>query len=198
MITAILASLIWVVTGSLANAARDALPDLHWRTDRRCGLNCLYLILFKYGKEPDYDILSAEMPLTERGVSVADLVQVAEKFGLRLVALRAEASALGDLPLPAILHCRSVGEGGHYLVLLSINKDDTFTIFGCTTGRIKRLSQDEFYDLWTGVILVRSEDWHWGGLRGKVLVVGSGLLVLLVAARILGWRRGKMAREGAT
>ena len=140
-------------------ASKVARADLGWRADVRCGPNALYILLFMYGKKADYHILVSKVHLTERGASVADL---ARRRRVRPTpdCAKAQSSAVDRLPLPAIVHCQNPGtDGGHYLVLLRVNTDGTLTILEGTTGRLERWSKGDFYDQWTGVVLVRSDRW---------------------------------------
>lgn len=132
--------------------------DLGWRSVYRCGPNSLYVVLRMHEKQVDYDSLVDQLNLTDQGANVADLVRVAKANGVPYTALRAEASALKKMPLPAIAHFLNPGDAkGHYVVLLSVNRDDTFTTIECTRGEMERLSRGDFLDRWSGVILVNSD-----------------------------------------
>jgi ATP-binding cassette subfamily B protein RaxB len=189
MMTAILASWMLIAAGERPAAAAGAnSTDKGWREDRNCGPNALYVLLFMCGKKPEYHALLSRFALTERGASVADVARVAGESGVPLVPLRAKASALGSFPMPAIVHCHNPDrDGGHYLVLLAVNEDDTFTVLGPITGKMQRLSQGDFYDQWTGVILVRSDRWNDNRLDWFLLVSSGALAMLFVGVCV--WRR---------
>jgi Peptidase C39 family len=173
-----------------------ASDDLGWRSVLRCGPNSLYVLLAMHGKRPDYDALVAEMRIGYRGASAADLVRVAKLYGLALDAVQAEASALPKLPLPAISHFLNPGDSkGHYVLLLSCNRDDTFTIIECTRGTIERLAKGDFLDRWSGVILAESTHWH-DRYVDTLLWVSSGIvIVLLTPACWTKWRKPKVRSE---
>ncbi|MGO8745185.1 MAG: cysteine peptidase family C39 domain-containing protein [Thermoguttaceae bacterium] len=174
-----------------------ARADLGWRADVRCGPNALYILLFMYGKKADYHILVSKVHLTERGASVADLARVAAEYDLPLIALKAQSSAVDRLPLPAIVHCQNPGtDGGHYLVLLRVNTDGTLTILEGTTGRLERWSKGDFYDQWTGVVLVRSDRWDSKRLD-PLMAFSSGLGLLIAIACFMRVRRTARARDKA-
>ncbi len=194
----VLASLILTVCADFApGASKVARADLGWRADVRCGPNALYILLFMYGKKADYHILVSKVHLTERGASVADLARVAAEYDLPLIALKAQSSAVDRLPLPAIVHCQNPGtDGGHYLVLLRVNTDGTLTILEGTTGRLERWSKGDFYDQWTGVVLVRSDRWDSKRLD-PLMAFSSGLGLLIAIACFMRVRRTARARDKA-
>lgn len=197
MMTAVLMSLMLInADESPADAAKPTELDLQWRADARCGPNCLYLMLFMCGKKADYDVLMSKFKLETSGVNVADLVRTSEEFGLPLTPLRTNAVALAEAPLPAIVHCRSVvSEGGHYLLLLRIDKNDTMTVIGGTTGQMERMAKGDFYDLWTGVVLVRSDRWEEGRLDWLLLLCSAALLLAFSLVCVWWWRRLRAVRK---
>lgn len=162
-----------------------AQDDLGWRSIYRCGPNSLYVVLLMHGKQVDYDSLVEEFNLTDRGANVADLARVAQAHGIPYTPLRAKASALSKLPLPAIVHFQSPAYSkGHYVVLLSVNGDGIFTIIECTTGQMELLSRGDFLERWSGVVLVRSD--RRGNKRlDNLLLVSSGVLLLLIPACLI-------------
>ena len=130
---------------------------------------------------------------SERGGSGA----VAAEYDLPLIALKAQSGAVDRLPLPAIVHCQNPGtDGGHYLVLLRVNTDGTLTILEGTTGRLERWSKGDFYDQWTGVVLVRSDRWDSKRLD-PLMAFSSGLGLLIAIACFMRVRRTARARDKA-
>ncbi len=169
------------------------IDDLGWRSVYRCGPNCLYVVLTMQGEQVDYESLVDELNLTDRGASVADLVRVANTHGMQYTPLRAGAKYLSKLPLPAIVHFNNPGDDkGHFVVLLSVGKDDTLTIIECTRGRMERLSRGDFLTRWSGVVVVRSERLKNSHLDNWLLV-SSGFLLLLAIVGLVSWRRAKHA-----
>ncbi|HVA47106.1 MAG TPA: cysteine peptidase family C39 domain-containing protein [Pirellulales bacterium] len=167
---------------------RDAKPtNLDWREAVRCGPNCLYVMLFIFGKRVDYPSLVSATEVTDRGTSAAELMRVAERFGIRLAAVRADVGDVERLPLPAIVHFKEAGDRGHYLLLLRIAADDTFTVLECTRGEMRQMSRGDFYDLWTGVALVERRAWN-NLLLGQLAYASSaGAAAVTLAAAFLGW-----------
>lgn len=176
----------------LPAAGKVSSPDKGWREDRNCGPNALYVLLFMCGKQPEYQGLLSRFTLTERGASVADMARVAGEYGVPLVPLRAKASALRKFPMPAVVHCHNPDrDGGHYLVLLSVNEDDTFTALGPITGKMERLAQGDFYDQWTGVILVRSDRWSDKRLDWLLMSSSGAMALVLLGVCVWGWRKAR-------
>jgi hypothetical protein len=178
-----------------AAQARDQVR-LDWRAAARCGPNCLYVMLFMFGKRPDYATLIANMEMTDRGASVAELVRVADRFGLHLKAVRADAGALSStLPMPAIVHFQEAGNDGHFVLLLRANGDDTFTVLEATRGEIRRMLRGDLYDIWTGVAIVESRAWDdawWTRLVGPSSSVAAAVAV---AACAVIWRSLNRRKE---
>lgn len=183
----------------LASNMRSSLADgvvarnLGWRSGPCCGPNCLYVLLFLCGKRPDYQSLVAKSGLTEQGASVAALARVAKEYGVSLTPLRAQASGLEILPLPAIAHCRNAREDrGHYLLILAVNTDGTLTVLEATSGDIYQMPKGDFLAKWSGVLLVTQA--HSAiKLVDRMLVASSGLLLgvaVTVSLRMWRWQRG--------
>ncbi len=138
----------------LATADDKPHVDIDWREIRRCGPNSLYVMLSVSGHSVDYDELIAATDLTDRGVSVAELQRVAGIFGMPLKAWRATPEQLTSMPTPAILHLETDWQRhGHYLLLLSVNEDNSCTVLDATRGGVRRLPRGDLFDNWGGVIL---------------------------------------------
>lgn len=184
MFPSVFITTMFLAADGSATTAETTPVDLGWRSEQRCGPNSLYVLLFMHGKAPDYNDLLSSFHLTSQGASAADLARVAGELGIPLTPVRADPQALTGLPLPAIVHYRQPGSiTGHYVVLLSVNRDGTYTVLECTRGRMERVSRGEFLDRWSGVTLVRSDQRKKSPLD-TMLLVTSGLVVLGIPAAI--------------
>jgi len=187
----------FILISTLFISAADSKPtgsapvanaDMDWRSLNRCGPNSLYVLLRMSGRSVVYDTLLEKMRLTDRGASVADIVRTAREYGLGLTPLKAPASALDTLPLPAIAHLNIPGEDrGHYLLVLAQKKNGDIAVIECTEGNITIMPRGTFLDRWSGVILVRS-----GQLQDTridyALIGGSAAIFVLLPAFLWSYR----------
>ncbi|HYE28403.1 MAG TPA: peptidase domain-containing ABC transporter [Allosphingosinicella sp.] len=69
-----------------------------------CGLACLAMVANFHGSEVDLSALRRRFPITQRGLSLRDLIAIADKAGLAARPLKLPLEALPQLQLPAVLH----------------------------------------------------------------------------------------------
>jgi ATP-binding cassette subfamily B protein RaxB len=103
------------VSGASFPGTRNDRPVLQ-AEDAECGLACLVMVGNFHGHTLDLNGLREVHPIGQRGMSVADLLDVAAGLDLSARVVRAEPEQLGQLRLPAILHWRMK----HYVVLRQI------------------------------------------------------------------------------
>lgn len=78
-----------------------------------CGLACLSMVMSSFGRSMDLTVLRERYPTSQRGLSLAKLEEIAAEEGFLLNAYHADASEMGELKLPAILHWKS----NHFVVM---------------------------------------------------------------------------------
>ncbi len=83
-----------------------------------CGLACLAMVASALGHRTDLPTLRRRFSLSAKGVTLADLVRMAEQMQLNSRALRAELEDLPQLRTPCILHW----DLNHFVVLVSIKR----------------------------------------------------------------------------
>lgn len=157
-----------------------------------CGLACMAMVLQTHGSLINLEGLRKSVPPSAQGVSVVQLLSVANTFGLFARAVKVELDAIGDLKLPAIIHWNF----NHYVVLEECD-DESATIIDPSKGRmqvslkqmsnhftgiavefkklptfstVKQLVNVSFSDLWT-----RIEGWK----TSAMLVVAISILIQL-------------------
>jgi ATP-binding cassette subfamily B protein RaxB len=81
-----------------------------------CGLACLAMVAGAHGLATDLPTLRKRFSLSLKGVTLADLVRMAEGMQLNSRALRAELDELAQLQLPCILHW----DMNHFVVLVRL------------------------------------------------------------------------------
>lgn len=112
-----------------------------------CGLACLSMVAAHHGHRVNIGGLRRRFPISMKGLTLEQLINVASELHLAPRALRLELSEMDQLKLPAILHWDMV----HFVVLESVGKRNA-TILDPASGR-RTLSLDKVSRHFTGVAL---------------------------------------------
>lgn len=104
-----------------------------------CGLASLCMAMASFGRVLDLTVLRERHPASLRGMSMARLMDIAEKEGFLLSAYEAAPEDLGALRLPGILHWK----GQHFVVLTEYRAGKGATVHDPAVG-IRRLSWAQF------------------------------------------------------
>ncbi|WP_326539731.1 peptidase domain-containing ABC transporter [Pseudorhodoferax sp.] len=83
-----------------------------------CGLACLAMVASAHGLVTDLAALRQRFSLSLKGVTLADLVRMADGLHLQSRAMRAELDELPQLQTPCILHW----DMNHFVVLVSVRR----------------------------------------------------------------------------
>jgi ATP-binding cassette subfamily B protein RaxB len=110
-----------------------------------CGLTCLAMIAGYHGYETDLHTLRRKFPVSLKGATLQNLMQVSTQLELSSRPLRIELAALNSLQTPAILHW----DLNHFVVLDKV-KGSKVIIHDPARGR-RELSIDEVSEHFTGV-----------------------------------------------
>ncbi|WP_420606332.1 peptidase domain-containing ABC transporter [Novosphingopyxis sp.] len=104
---------------NLHSFGRRHLPVITQDSNGECGLACLTMIAAWHGHRLDLSHLRASYPTTHRGLSLANLAQIAEqlKFDVRGYQID-DLNDLARVRLPAVLHW----DNNHFVVLKSVRK----------------------------------------------------------------------------
>jgi ATP-binding cassette, subfamily B, bacterial CvaB/MchF/RaxB len=124
-----------------------AVPVILQTEAAECGLACLAMIVSAHGHRTDLATLRRRFSLSTKGVTLADLVRMAD--GLHLVprALRAELEDLPQLQTPCILHW----DLNHFVVLVSYRRG--VAVIHDPGRGMRRLKTEELSRHFTGVAL---------------------------------------------
>jgi ATP-binding cassette subfamily B protein RaxB len=93
------------------------LPLLLQTEATECGLACLGMVAGFHGHRTDLATLRRQFPVSLKGATLVDLIQVASRMQLASRALRLDMQHLRQLALPCILHWNL----NHFVVLKEIN-----------------------------------------------------------------------------
>lgn len=95
------------------------LPVIVQAERSECGLACLAMIATYYGYRVNLNGLRQDFPVSIRGASLSDILNVASALKLQTRALRLEPNELRKIALPAIVHW----DMGHFVVLKSVGRN---------------------------------------------------------------------------
>jgi ATP-binding cassette subfamily B protein RaxB len=155
-----------------------------------CGLACLAMVASTHGLLTDLAAMRRRFSLSLKGVTLADLVRMADGLQLQSRALRAELDELPQLQTPCILHW----DLNHFVVLVSV-KRGVVTIHDPAHGE-RRLKLAEVSPHFTGVALELSpgpgfaprqerQPVRWRDLLGPVSGLKRALAQVLLLALAL-------------
>ena len=91
-----------------------------------CGIACLAMISGYWGHEIGLEGLRSRFPVTSRGMTLADIVKLANSLNLSTRPLRIEIEKLPELSYPAILHW-----GMNHFVVAEREKNGKFKSINC-------------------------------------------------------------------
>jgi ATP-binding cassette subfamily B protein RaxB len=123
------------------------LPLLLQTEAAECGLACLGMIAGYYGYNTDLAGLRRQFSVSQKGITLAGLIRLANQLELATRPLKLDLEQLGQLKLPCILHWNL----NHFVVLKSVNTHN-ITIYDPALG-IRTVPMDEASNAFTGVAL---------------------------------------------
>jgi ATP-binding cassette subfamily B protein RaxB len=112
-----------------------------------CGLACLAMVASAHGHRTDLATMRKRFSLSAKGVTLADLVRMAESLDLQPRALRADLEDLSQLQTPCILHW----DLNHFVVLVSFKRG--VALIHDPAHGARRLKLDALSPHFTGVAL---------------------------------------------
>src|ERR1700737_1669867 len=100
-------------------SGRRFLPLIRQTEAAECGLACLAMVASYHGHRTDMNSLRRRYPVSLKGLTLRDIMEIAAHLGLACRPLRIELGHLGQLRLPAILHW----DMAHFIVLKACKKN---------------------------------------------------------------------------
>ncbi|MDP1932638.1 MAG: peptidase domain-containing ABC transporter [Gammaproteobacteria bacterium] len=83
---------------------RHSLPTILQSERAECGLACIAMVSSWFGRRIDLNTLRREYPISARGASLSDILNIATALDLNTRPLKVELQDLQSLQLPAVLH----------------------------------------------------------------------------------------------
>ena len=114
-----------------------------------CGVCSLLSIIRYYGGDTNLEKLRIESNTTIKGVTAFNLIVCARKFGFDAKGYK--VNNLSEEDFPVIAHLSINKSLSHFVVVYKIKKD-VVTIMDPSKG-FRKMNLDEFYDMFTGVII---------------------------------------------
>lgn len=112
-----------------------------------CGVAAMEMLLASHGTVHSLDRARAAVLRSGAGLTMADLIPLAEQHALTARAYRATPAALPRLRTPFIAHFRR-----HYVVVDTVGPDSVL-FRDPALGRL-RATRDRFVELWSGHVLL--------------------------------------------
>ncbi len=126
---------------------RSRLPVVLQTEAAECGLACLVMILGHHGTTTDLAMLRGRYGAMPQGMTLAELVRIADAEQLATRPLRVDLDEMSGLRLPCVLHW----DLGHFVVLSRIH-GERFVIIDPAQGE-RRISRDELSAGFSGIAL---------------------------------------------
>jgi ATP-binding cassette subfamily B protein RaxB len=153
-------------------------PCIQQSEAAECGLACLAMVASHHGHETDLNSLRRQHPGSLKGMTLRDMVDIADRLKLAGRAVRLEPAQLDQLVLPAILHWGMT----HFVVLVRAGRDGGAVLHDPAEGE-RRVSAAEIDQHFSGVALEISPA---PGFRRTRAVARLRLTDLLGSLRGLG------------
>lgn len=126
---------------------RSRVPVVLQTESAECGLACLAMVAAAHGLDTDLPTLRQRYALSLKGVTLADMVRMADGLQFNARALRAELDELGQISLPCVLHW----DMNHFVVLVAVQRGVALVHDPARGAR--RVPRDELSRHFTGIAL---------------------------------------------
>lgn len=123
------------------------LPVILQNETAECGLACLAMICGYYGHHIELSVMRNQFPITLKGATLKNLIDIAERFKLTTRAVRLEIDELKELSTPCVLHW----DLNHFVVLKSVHKNH-IVIHDPASG-VHKITIKEVSNSFTGIAL---------------------------------------------
>ncbi|WP_300698622.1 peptidase domain-containing ABC transporter [uncultured Bacteroides sp.] len=118
-----------------------------------CGAACLASVCAYYGLRFPVARIKQYAFTDQKGTNILGLIEAAGKLGLSAKGVKAQFEALQIVPKPAIAHVIVHERLQHFVVLYKAEKGRV-TYMDPADGRMHKVTDDEFVNMWTGVLVL--------------------------------------------
>jgi len=147
-----------------------------------CGPRALWYCAALMGRQVEYAKILEDAHVRPRGISVAQLLSLAKRFGLPARAILVRNKSLASLPGPSILVLRRE----HCVVFRRLNADNQVELFDPASSQLLKVAPELVSHRWTGQAVV------FAPLRmsvGHVALISFVSAVATCALCVFGLRR---------
>lgn len=130
-----------------ALSPKNKVPVVLQTEAAECGLACVSMVAQYYGDKRDMTHLRQHISVSLRGITLKDIMDIAQQMAFQCRALKVEPQDLSQLTLPAILHW----DMRHFVVLTKV-KQERLTIHDPSIGK-RTFTFDEASKHLTGIAL---------------------------------------------
>ncbi len=130
-----------------ALSPKNKVPVVLQTEAAECGLACVSMVAQYYGDKRDMTHLRQHISVSLRGITLKDIMDIAQQMAFQCRALKIEPQDLSQLTLPAILHW----DMRHFVVLTHVGRE-RFTIHDPSIGK-RTFTFDEASKHLTGIAL---------------------------------------------
>lgn len=123
------------------------LPIIYQSELAECGLACLAMIAGYYHHQTSLNVLRKKYSITLKGVTLSQIVDIAQKMGMSSRAIKVELEDLKMLRAPAILHW----DMNHFVVLKKVTR--TSVVIHDPARGVRTLKHEEISNHFSGVAL---------------------------------------------
>jgi hypothetical protein len=168
----------------------------NWRTINLCGVNSTYAMLRYHQCQASYDDVRSRLNFNEQeGTSLQSIAECLESFGLEVIKAKSKTSDLLKYPLPVIAHLETNSSRGsdgttfgHYVLVYQLEDDHVYFMDG-TTGMLKEISSQVFFNQWSGYLIVASKKHESSILFSGMLAGAVGFYLIWRAVQFFILRR---------
>lgn len=125
-------------------------PFIKQQGIKECGPVCVQMILKYYGGYAGIEKLSEMMNTNHRGTTAYDLIKTLNEIGFKSEGLKLDK--IEKINTPCIVHV-VINSYTHYMVIYEINLKKNFLIVADPASYLKKISFQEFKEIWTGVVI---------------------------------------------
>lgn len=125
-------------------------PFVKQRGIKDCGPACVQMILKSYHGYVNMDKLSEMMHTNQNGTTAYNIKETLNCLGFKSAGIKSQDVL--NLKLPCIAHVTN-GSYKHYIVIYKVNKKRKTLLIADPATNIKKVSFQEFYQIWSGVTI---------------------------------------------
>ncbi len=180
--------------------AFDSVQENDWRMDWQkpnfCGVNCLYFFLKLNRVDLEYNELCKNVTVDINGTSMDQLRKISNEFHCPAIVIKSNPNELMNVKLPAIAHLSNGESNGHYVVIVSIERDadgsETIKYIDGTECRLMEQEAGIFYRSWSSYLLIKDRARFESYLDASLIPMI--VLTIVMNLILLGRNRWKMSR----